>query len=58
MFRACVIHYFSILTVSQHSFVPFRQEALSLSLSQVAVIRLFFAILMADFRSFLVLHNL
>ena len=49
---------FYILTVSEHSFVPFCEKALSLSLSQVVVIHLFFAVLMADFSSFFILHNL
>ena len=37
--------FFSILTVSQYSFVPSREEARLLSLSQVVVIHLFFAVL-------------
>ena len=50
--------FFSILWISQHSFVPFPYEALSVSLSQVVVIHLFFAVLMTHLSSFLILRNL
>ena len=50
--------FFRALTLSQHSFVPFSEEALSFSLLQIREIHLFFAVLMAGFSSFLILPNL